>query len=394
MSTVDNAHAKYGASTAERWLNCPGSVALSLRAPPPAESPYAAEGTRAHACFEALLKAPDEPAVVATLVRLHKEHPFEMVRHAEWAADVVRRDGGYGPHVLSERKVRLPVQGADDVFGTLDAAVVDELGTLRVYDFKYGAGVAVEVVENPQMVFYALGLAHLHGYLFTDVELVILQPRADHPDGPDRRWRLPVEKLRSYLSLFAAGRADCEAQLASGQETYATGKWCRFCPAKVICPAVGEEAFRRAEAVFQPLPPGTVPAVLPTALPPAEALKDLGRALKACDQLEDWVAAVRSYAFDRLMAGDQIPGFKLVPKRAQRRWRETARVAAIEEFGDLAFERVLLSPAQVEKQLKAKDFVAEHAVSESSGLTIAPESDKRLAANPSPFSVLPPEAKP
>ena len=49
------AHAKLSASSSERWLNCPGSIALIDKAPPPRESKYALEGTTAHECMEKML---------------------------------------------------------------------------------------------------------------------------------------------------------------------------------------------------------------------------------------------------------------------------------------------------------------------------------------------------
>lgn len=49
-------HAKLPPSSAERWINCPGSVALSAQLPPPGSSPYADEGTLAHAVAELKLR--------------------------------------------------------------------------------------------------------------------------------------------------------------------------------------------------------------------------------------------------------------------------------------------------------------------------------------------------
>src|SRR5215469_7170802 len=55
-------HSNFGGSKAERWLNCPGSVALCASVPPLPTSAYALEGTQAHAlaayclssnCFDA-----------------------------------------------------------------------------------------------------------------------------------------------------------------------------------------------------------------------------------------------------------------------------------------------------------------------------------------------------
>ena len=49
-------HAKLPPSSAERWINCPGSVALAEQLPPPGSSPYADEGTLAHAVAELKLR--------------------------------------------------------------------------------------------------------------------------------------------------------------------------------------------------------------------------------------------------------------------------------------------------------------------------------------------------
>ena len=45
-------HARCSASAAYRWINCPGSVALSDQCQDPGSSNYADEGTLAHAVAE------------------------------------------------------------------------------------------------------------------------------------------------------------------------------------------------------------------------------------------------------------------------------------------------------------------------------------------------------
>ena len=49
-------HALLSPSSAKRWLSCPASIALSAGIPEPPESPYAAEGTLAHAVAESKLR--------------------------------------------------------------------------------------------------------------------------------------------------------------------------------------------------------------------------------------------------------------------------------------------------------------------------------------------------
>ena len=49
-------HARCSASAAHRWINCPGSVALSDQCPDPGSSSYADEGTVAHELAELKLR--------------------------------------------------------------------------------------------------------------------------------------------------------------------------------------------------------------------------------------------------------------------------------------------------------------------------------------------------
>ena len=54
-------HAPFGSSTAERVMNCPGSVALNAKSPEQPPSEYAAKGSAQHALIEHLLMEGGEP---------------------------------------------------------------------------------------------------------------------------------------------------------------------------------------------------------------------------------------------------------------------------------------------------------------------------------------------
>ena len=88
--------------------------------------------------------------------------------------------------------------------------------------------------------------------------------------------------------------------------------------------------------------------------------------------------------------GVTVPGWKLVDKRATRKWAAddaeitaeiTAEIAA--EFGGIGTDKLykteLLSPAQMEKVLKEYGLVIPALLLKtvSSGHTLVPESDKR-----------------
>lgn len=380
----DEEHAKYGASKAERWLNCPASIALAEKAPPQPPSKYADEGTQAHKCLDFLLK--NRKKRRAALAIASKRWNPEMVAHAENTLDWVEEQLSASPGavLLSETRVDSSHFTTEGQFGTLDIAIVREFDRLTIVDYKFGAGVAVDPGGhdghgNAQLVYYGLALSASYGHNFTDVELVIDQPRAFHESGEKRRSMvLGMERFLAWEYEFKAGVAVCEQE----SPPIRAGPWCKFCPAAVICPELKDASLKKAQAVFDD-EKGLISTTPPTAVKP----KNFGTVLDACDRLEDWIGKFREYAFHYMNGGGRVAGFKLVEKRAQRKWTDEniATGEARKRFGAVAFSSPeLLSPAQLEKMAKdvpgTFDWVKARVTAESSGLTIARDSDKRPAS--------------
>jgi len=173
---AEKLHAKYSASGSERWMNCHGSITLSAKAPEQPESPYAIEGTHAHECLEFLLKNRKKLSAAERMAR--KQYPKEMVKHGmDATAWILARLEEAGPDAefLCESRVDSSYFTTDGQFGTLDAAVVEEFGTLTVIDYKYGAGHVVDPsgvdgLGNSQLVNYtrcssAIGSAKNHALI-------------------------------------------------------------------------------------------------------------------------------------------------------------------------------------------------------------------------------------
>jgi len=375
------AHAKYSPSAAHRWMMCPASVLLSLKAPQPKESIYAKEGTDAHSCLEEFLKG-KRSNITKTKKKLLKDFPLDMVEYAMDAAMEIWALAEDGGELVFETKFHMD-HISKDFSGTVDAAIVDVYGTLKIIDFKYGAGFLVSPEENAQMIAYAVGVAYKYDYDFKDVELVIIQPRANTEDGETtRKWKTDIDTIKAWEMRFKDGILACE----KGKD-FSAGEWCKFCPAKIICPEISDTAMKTAQIDFAPqtmVKKGVVkePKLLEISSIQNDLLPEI---LIALPKIEDWIDAVKTHAFDSLLQGAKISGFKLVEKRGTRKWSnaEVASELARESFGVTAFtEPTLKSPAQLEKSFgnKAKGFAAEHAVSVSSGLTMVSESDKRPAA--------------
>ena len=79
------------------------------------------------------------------------------------------------------------------------------------------------------------------------MELAIIQPRANHKEGPYRIWETNTERLILAHSEFIEAVKACEDPKA---KLYA-GSHCKFCPAISFCPEVGNQALRSAQEDFK-----------------------------------------------------------------------------------------------------------------------------------------------
>lgn len=355
-------HARLSPSSMDRWSVCAASVRLSEGIPNTTSS-YAEEGTRMHGICADVLNGKPWPA--PTNISEDAEEHCRV--YTDYVQNLVKATGGklfVEQHISAEKIDK-------DVFGTADAIVYDEKNSrLHIIDFKYGAGIAVESEGNKQMRCYALGaLLTFSDFRVDEIEITIVQPRAPHTCGPIRSETL------SALGLlrFAGELRELAERTRNPKALFATGDHCRFCPAAGICTALSAKATELALTKFESKAP-YVPEKL------AEVLDRL-------PLLEDWIKSVREFAFNELNAGKVVPHWKLVPKRAQRKWTDESVVKYNLEalgYGILDYtETKLKSPAQVEKLLgtRNKTILESLVIQESSGLTLAPESDKREAAN-------------
>lgn len=396
------AHAKLGPSSAERWMACPGSVALSEKCPRLPTSYAAAEGTVAHMQAEALVRGDIGPEQlmkrIGTVVQ-QEGHEVEideaMVDAAIEYRDIVyadrerlSRDKRAAPvQMLVELKVQLKSAG-DSVWGTSDCVLFRKGHKLIVYDFKYGKGHVVEAAENKQLGIYALAaMDTVAGPAFDEVELVIIQPRANHVDGTERRWTAPM----SWLKQFRGEVAGAVVEIHKPNARLEAGSHCRWCPAKSACPEMYGAIQKQAQADFALAPtPGSLPNVQ---LMPIEKL---ALALEWQDAIESWFEAVKDRVRDMLQSGQDVPGYKLVDGRSNRKW--ASEDAVIAEFGDILagdqlYERKLLSPAKLEK-IVGKGKVDHLTIRGEAPKAIAKDTDPRPVAKTSAaedFAAIPTE---
>ncbi|MES2348461.1 MAG: DUF2800 domain-containing protein [Pseudomonadota bacterium] len=353
------AHSKLGASSMYRWSACPASVRQSVGIES-VSSAYAQEGTEAHEWAAKVLQK------VCTLDAIPDADMAEAVKVY---VDAVMAKYINGGTLLIEHRFDLSAV-YPGCFGTADAVVYDPVTrVLHVFDYKHGAGIPVEVEDNPQLKYYALGALVTTDFRVAYVRMTIVQPRCNHPEGPIRSYQIPAVDLldfRADLVQFSKATEDVNAKHVSGDH-------CRFCPGAGLCPELHAQANEVAKLEFSPTLPYD-PVVLRRALDSREVVKA-------------WLKALDEFAYREAEAGRCPPGYKLVAKRATRKWKDdAATVDWLQDAGFTAsqiYERTLKSPPQIEALFPKKSIpeaLPGLYESVSSGHTLAPESDKRPAA--------------
>lgn len=114
-----------------RWSECPGSIRLT-RGIENVSSSYAAEGTVAHDIAAKVLNGAHLPGYLGQTMTADG-HSFVVDEEMLEAVEV------YVNHVTRTNSIR-------------------DVDTFHVIDLKFGAGKPVEVIGNPQLRYYALGV--------------------------------------------------------------------------------------------------------------------------------------------------------------------------------------------------------------------------------------------
>lgn len=354
------AHSPLGASSAERWMNCAGSVALikALELPESDEEDWRRNGVAAHEAAAHCLQNNLDAWEVAGEKFHDTPVDLEIAEAIQVYLDHCRALAADAGQVLVETRISHPDHKL--FYGTVDFAAV--VGTvLHVRDYKHGQGIVVEADDNPQIMYYAYGLLSRHPEVET-ITLGIVQPRAFHPDGP---IRVSEPITAAYLRDWAAEELIPAMLRTEMDNDLSIGGWCRFCPAKLVCPAM--------TALF-----GAAMQADPKQIVQLNNAS-LSRTYQMVQGVKFYLKALEEEVFRRMQNGAELEGLKLVHKKANRVWHDGAKDAAIARFGDAALSvPELKSPAEIERlSAAAKAWVKEHAYTPESGLTVALDDDKR-----------------
>jgi hypothetical protein len=367
-------HSRFGGSVAARVLHCPRSVTLIEKVPAHLRrsSVYADRGTALHAAI-ALLLGDDPPSLESLVGKTFNGYTItsddvETALGPAYAYAAALIDTPGAVYYLEHRAVFPTIAGA---FGTTDLIV--RIGdTIYVIDFKFGSGVRVlvlypdgdEDVINAQLLFYAAAARHSLPGFFAGVDniiLTILQPVSIEPDAEMvSTVQVTHAELDEFITVY---RAVC-AEALSEAPRLERGPWCRFCPAKPICPAHTGPLLDLAQL--------TMPAPAQT-----DYLQVLAHILTLVDAVKDIGKAAHDQAKAALHAGAVVPGYALSAGRAERHWRddEPAAIAALQSLGlshDDVVAETVRSVKQIEIRAKARGLKvpSEFIVSTRSGTSL------------------------
>jgi len=227
----------------------------------------AEEGTDLHVLARPgvpLEGVPAETAALGLKARAYGEH---YAAGAEWVA--------YEQHVTV-----WDADGKPLTYGTTDWMALFP-GLVRLIDYKFLWGDFVEPLIDWQMRCYGEG--SMQRQRIARAEAFVFNPRT----GEERRGAYSLEE-------------DIPAQIAevirAAEENptdYRPGPWCRYCPAKAICPAFTEEAL----ALSKRMPLAAV------------NVEELNRMLDICTAVEALGPALRKRLVEMVRAGEfVIPG--------------------------------------------------------------------------------------
>lgn len=395
-------HARLSPSSSKRWMTCPGSVkfieSLNIVDKP---SKYAAEGTVAHEVHELCLlkKLPASKFLGRTIssdgmkfkvnqnmvdaVQLSLDYIWDRVEELEFE--------GYRVELKVEVRASLEFMGIPGLDGgTSDLVIIawdgDNIAVIEVFDYKHGAGVAVEVENNTQALSYALGVcAYYQVKEDTPVIITISQPRAFHPDGRIRGWKIEACDVLEWMEEELRPKA--LATLEEDANLVASDEGCRFCNASGQCPKLYNRVQEVAMIDFD-----TVDDLV--SLPPVNTLTDSQKLfiVENANTIRSFLSSVENQVREDMNLGgkDYSSALKLVRKSTHRKFTEDAFDEIASPLFDYLeeedlYEKKPRSLTEIERRLKklagkeAANIMTEITTKPEGELVVAPITDHRKA---------------
>ncbi len=296
-------HAKLSASSAEKWLNCPGSVALE-KLFPQQDTEFTKEGNIAHKLAEIKIKRAFSQISNEKYYQQRNDMEIndDMEKYTDEYVDFVtekyRKALVYSsPFLELEKKLDFS-KWVKDGFGTADVVIVYN-GHIEMIDLKYGQGVKVNAENNYQLMLYALGALEEYDYLYDikSVTMTIFQPRKDNISTFQMsskelyQWGESIKPI-SETAYHETGKCTSGDHCSKG-----------FCRAIPVCRVLSKDLEGIEESLKNP-----------NCLTNAE----IAEILQKVDLLAKRAKSIKEYALKQALKGEIFPGYKVVEGRKSR----------------------------------------------------------------------------
>lgn len=335
-------------SAASRWMACPASVHLSVGIPDSPSGEAAQTGTAIHALAELCWQTEDDPKNYIDKLVEGIRITEQNAEFAQLHLDTIKRLETDLGRVLVEQHgtvldtMQIQLAGTCDVVGY---SVKDSI--IEIVDLKTGRNYVD--ADSAQLKIYALAMMKALGD-FQTIRLTIVQPQV----GVNRTHEMSLYDLLQWrdneLMTAVNSIATMNAYPTPSKDA------CKYCPAKLHCPALREKAYE-----------------LPLAPTKELSESEIATWLEQGELVEMFYEELKKVATKRLEDGAAVPGWNLVPKRAIRKWKEGADLTELPLAYEQLYKEEKITPAQAEKLLgKADKHLLDDLTEKvSSGLTLA-----------------------
>lgn len=365
------AHARLSASGANQWINCPPSIKAS-EGVGDKTTEFAEEGTFAHELSELYfsrlyedLSEQDFNKQLETR-KQNKYYSEELREYVEQYVDIVEEKVNEAkavdePILFFEHRLDL-TRFVPESFGTGDVIIYYN-GIVEIIDLKFGKGVEVSAIENPQLRLYGLGAYELLKD-FEDVKTIkttIVQPRLHN---------ISTEELdASELVKWGLETVRPQAMLAyDGKGEFHAGSHCRFCKIRHTC-------RERAEQM-QDVPVNKDKHLLSD--------DEIAELLHKAPQIKRWADELEKYALEQAIEnGKELKGWKVVEGRVNRKYVDNEQVfekLTAEYDPAEVSETKVLSISKLEKKLgkkKVQELLSDLITKPQGKATLVTDNDKR-----------------
>jgi len=321
-------------SGAPRWSNCAASASMEYDEPNTSND-AAREGTAAHWVLETGASVAGEKAPNGIII------DEDMIIHAQEVIEHFRTLEGC-EELEMEAVVQVSTPAGHTITGRCDLRV-RTFNHLIIADYKYGRGL---VDDWSQTLGYAV--ATLAGErLPNNIDLMILQPRPWHHDGPYRTKTLSRAEFETTRDQF----------LDAADATYlpdpemVVGRYCKECKAGHKCPALRMSSLEAIDkytglSILPDMPANELSAEYD------QVTRLLSVVSKRKDVLSDQIKL-------KLNSGQYVPNYQTLPKFGNRFWQDEnqAKLMAALTGVDISTQSIL-TPTQAVKKGLADELVS------------------------------------